>query len=120
MATIRLNANQLISTLQSAENRARIQIRMQAHESAKVFENYAKINKPWRNRTGHARQRLTGYVEEHGNKIRVCVAHGVDYGRSLEYEHERKYAILEPTVKANSAKALAGMKVLLKRVFGNV
>lgn len=119
MATIRLNADQLVNVLQDAENRARIAIRMRCNEGAKEFENYAKLNKPWRNRTGHARQRLTGYVEEHGDKIRVCIAHGVDYGRSLEYEHERRYAILEPTVKAKGPAVLRGFNSLLKTVFGN-
>lgn len=118
MATIRINADQLINVLNSAENRARVAIRMYASEGAKDFQNYAKQNRPWRDRTGHARQRLTGYTEEHGNKIRICIAHGVDYGRSLEYEHERKYAILEPTVKARGPAVMRSFSTLLKRIFG--
>lgn len=119
MATIRLNADNVIKVLQSAENRAMLSVRMYCNEGAKKFQNYAKQNRPWTDRTGHARQRLTGYTEEHGKKIRICIAHGVDYGRSLEYEHEKRYAILEPTVKANGASVLKGSNTLLKRVFGN-
>lgn len=119
MATIRINANDLLNALEDAETKARIAVRMYCEEGAKTFENYAKKNRPWRDRTGHARQRLKGYVEERGNRFRINIAHGVDYGKSLEYEHERRYAILEPTVNAKSAEVLRGFKTILKRVFGN-
>lgn len=119
MAVIRINADQLISTLQGAENRARLAVRMYCAEGAKKFENYAKQNRPWTDRTGHARQRLKGYTEEHGTKIRICIAHGVDYGKSLEYEHERRYAILEPTVKHEGPAVLRSFNTLINRVFNN-
>lgn len=119
MATIRVDAQQLANILQGAENRAWIAVRMYCNERAKAFENYAKKNRRWTDRTGHARQRLKGYIEEHGDKIRICIAHGVEYGRSLEYEHERRYAILEPTVKAEGPATIKGFNVILKRVFGN-
>lgn len=119
MATIRFDADDLLEILQSAENRAILQIRMHCAEGAKKFENYAKLNRPWTDRTGHARQRLKGYTEDHGNKIWICIAHGVDYGTSLEFEHERRYAILEPTVKHEGPAILRGFDIILKRIFKN-
>lgn len=117
MGSIRIDSNQLISVLQNSEARAHVAIRMYCEEGAKKFQNYAKHNRPWTDRTGHARQRLIGYVEEHGTKIKICIAHGVDYGPKLEYGHERRYSILEPTVKAEGPAVMRSFKTLLRRVF---
>lgn len=83
---------------------------------AKEFESYAKANRKWTDRTGHARQRLTGYVEKlEGNKgFRICIAHGVDYGLWLELAHEKKYAILEPTVRIKTNEVLLGLKQIFR------
>lgn len=118
MAKVRVDSSGLERALQGAERKAIAAIRVYCEEGAKRFQNYAKQNRPWTDRTGHARQRLTGYVEVHGNKIRICIAHGVEYGPKLECEHERRYSILEPTVKAEGPEVLKNFKKLLKAVFG--
>lgn len=87
---------------------------MLANECAKEGENYAKAYRPWTDRTGHARQRLTGHIEQSGKDIvKICVSHGVDYGESLEYEHEERYAILRPTINALKNKWLQKFETLL-------
>ena len=79
---------------------------------AKDFESYAKANRPWTDRTGNARQRLKGYVEAFLHGVRICIAHGVSYGIHLELSHEKKYAILEPTVRLKSNEAIKGIKAM--------
>ena len=91
-------------------------MKMYAETAAKNFENYAKENRPWTDRTGMARQRLTGYVEEIDKGYRINIAHGVNYGLWLEYAHEMKYAILEPTVRLKGPEVVSGMQNLLKKV----
>lgn len=66
---------------------------------AQRMESYAKQNRPWTDRTGSARQRLEGSWEKDGNDYIIRIAHGVSYGVWLEFAHERKYAILRPTVE---------------------
>lgn len=81
---------------------------------AKKFESYAKHNRPWKDRTGRARQGLTGYVQNTGKGFKICIAHTVDYGIWLEYARERKYSILEPTVRNNQDEVLLGLRALFK------
>ena len=114
MAGIRLDTSKLLANLQSAETKSQIAIKMFANEGAKKFQNYAKQHRPWTDRTGHARQRLTGWVETLSNKTRVYIGHGVDYGVYLELCHEKRCAILQKTVNAESKEVLEGYKELLK------
>lgn len=114
MAGIRLDTSKLLANLQSAETKSQIAIKMFANEGAKKFQNYAKQHRQWTDRTGHARQRLTGWVETLSNKTRVYIGHGVDYGVYLELCHEKRYAILQKTVNAESEEVLEGYKELLK------
>lgn len=114
MATIRIDSKQLLKRLENAETKSQIAIRMFAQEGAKKFEIYAKINRPWTDRTGHARQRLVGWVETFSDKVRIHIGHGVDYGVYLELCNEKRYAILQPTVNACSKEVIQGFSKLMR------
>lgn len=116
MAIIRVNSKQLLNRLENAETKSQVAIKMFSQEGAKKFENYAKNNRPWTDRTGHARQRLVGWVEMFSNKVRIHIGHGVDYGVYLELAHEKRYAILQPTVNALSKEVLEGFKELMRYI----
>lgn len=116
MAGIRIDIDKLLSNLDKSETKAEVAIRMYAQEGAKKFENYAKKNRPWTDRTGHARQRLTGWVEKLSSVVRVHIGHGVDYGVYLELCHEKKYAILQPTINAMSGEVLEGYRDLMRYI----
>ena len=83
-----------------------------ANNGAQKMEAYAKQHRPWTDRTSRARQGLTGYVETTASGFKIVIAHTVDYGLWLELAHEKKYAILEPTVRLKSTEALSGLKTL--------
>lgn len=114
MATIRVDSKQLLKRLENAETKSQVAIKMFAQEGAKKFENYAKINRPWTDRTGHARQRLVGWVETFSDKVRIHIGHGVDYGVYLELCNEKRYAILQPTVNACSKEVIQGFNKLTR------
>lgn len=114
MAGIRMDISKLLLNLESAETKSQVAIRMFAQEGAKKFENYAKMNRPWIDRTGHARQRLKGWAEIFKDKVRIYIGHGVDYGVYLELCHEKRYAILQPTLNALSKEVIDGYKVLMR------
>lgn len=82
---------------------------------SKELEAYAKSNRPWTDRTGEARENLKGDSEKISDeKVRCAISHGVDHGVFLEMCNERKYAILEPTIKAVSPKVLKGLDKIFK------
>lgn len=113
MAVFRFDASDLISGLERTETKAQIAIRMYAQEGAKKMEGYAKQHRPWTDRTGQARQRLVGWVEVLAQSVRIHIGHGVKYGIYLELGHEKRYAILFPTVQALSKEILEGYRRLL-------
>ena len=85
-----------------------------AETAAKDCEREAKQNRPWTDRTAHARQRMQGYAEQEPGKVRVCLQHGVDYGMYLEYGFEKRYAIIQPTLRKQGPKILSGVEGLIK------
>jgi hypothetical protein len=116
MATIRFDAQDLLNNLASMETKAEIAVKMYAQEGAKVFENYAKNNRRWQDQTGHARQRLVGWVERNKKNVRIYIGHGVDYGLYLELAHEKKYAILKETVEKKGQEVLKGFQNMINRM----
>lgn len=80
------------------------------------LQGKAQANRPWTDRTGQARQRLRGYVTKEGTAVRVNLAHGVNYGENLEYGHEKRYAIIEPTLRANERNVVDGWARMVKQL----
>jgi len=69
--------------------------------AAAKLQKEAQLHRPWTDRTAQARQRLRGTVAPlpQGNGVKITLSHGVDYGVYLEYGHERRFAIIDPTIK---------------------
>jgi len=85
-----------------------------ARVSAFAMEADAKLNAPWQDDTGAARAGLTGSVEPEApqpgmRRIRIVLAHSVEYGQFLEFSRGGRNAILWPTIERelpNLARAL--------------
>lgn len=110
---IRTDASSLMAGLESLMKPAAI--RIYAETQAKNLEGYAKEHRPWTDRTGDARKRLTGYVTDIPTGYRINLAHGVDYGVWLELAMEKRFAILEPTVRLKGPEVLRGLDRLLEK-----
>jgi hypothetical protein len=73
------------------------------HFSA-VIESEAKANAVWVDRTGAARQTLSGFKIELAKEIvAIYLAGGVDYQIFLELKNQGRYAIILPTLEQNYA-----------------
>lgn len=113
---LNIDTSELKEAFQRMNEEQEDAIMMYAQTGAQKFENYAKENRRWKDRTGRARKSLTGYVTKNKDTVRVNIAHGVSYGIYLEMAHEKKYAILDETVKQNSEEVLEGYKELLEEL----
>lgn len=82
---------------------------------SKQLEAEAKKNRKWIDRTGHARQRLQGGSELRPGKLIIYLQHGVDYGIYLEFAHEKKYAIVYPTLRREAPEAMNGLRGVLNK-----
>lgn len=69
---------------------------------APIIEAEAKANAEWTDRTGNARQGLTGFVDDVSQTmVIIYLAHRMDYGVYLELAHQARYAIIMPTLEAH-------------------
>lgn len=83
--------------------------------SATQLESYAKQNRPWTDRTGHARQRLNCRASrQSATQYRLTLAHGVSYGVNLEFKHNKRYAIIFPTLEAKGPEVMQAFQGFLE------
>lgn len=95
---IKFDLSGLQKGLQEMNDKVEQAIRAFAETGASKLEGYARENAKWQNRTGHARQRLRGYVSKVEKGYKIYLAHGVDYGVWLELANEKKYAIIPQSI----------------------
>ena len=115
--SFKFDSSLLESGLFDFESKAQAAIRMYAEQSALALQNNAKQNAKWTDRTGHARQRLTGDVLVVANGYKLRLAHGVDYGLWLELAHEKRFAIIPQTIEyVGTYEIMPGFEKLLKRL----
>lgn len=114
---LRLEINGVTNGLNDLQSKIEPAVQMLAEQGAQQMENFAKENRRWTDRTGHARQRLKGSTSKIENGYRVTIAHGVDYGIWLEFAHEKRFAILPETLEYVSVfEILPGFNKLLERL----
>lgn len=90
---------------------------MYANTKAVQLEASMKRNRPWTDRTGMAKATLrTVVTQPDQNKIRITLAHGVSYGIWLELAHEKKWAIVNPTLEKEAPNVVDGLQDLMSKI----
>lgn len=107
--------DKLISNTQLLEVKFDAALHAYANTASKKVEAYAKQNRPWTDRTDNARNGLNARAEKYGRNYRIALAHGVYYGIYLELARGKKYAIIDPTIKAMSPEVFKGLQGLLDK-----
>lgn len=109
----------LSKNLLNVENKLGAVVLMYAATQAQRLESHMKINRLWTDRTGLAKSTLKSFVSQPSkDKIRITLAHGVDYGIWLELAHEKNYAIIGPTIDHEGPSVIDGLKDLMSRIGG--
>lgn len=104
-----VNLRKLPSQMEEAANDV-------AKDVAPQMEAYAKQNKKWVDRTGHARQGLTGVNYRVPRLYVVCrIYHKVDYAYWLEVIQNGKFAILEETRNKFAGEFFDSIEEAMKR-----
>lgn len=90
---------------------------MYAATKSTECESYMKLNRPWTDRSNQAKATLNAKVSQpNDHTIRITLAHGVDYGIYLELAHEKRYAIIGPTINIKSVEIMQDMKNLMSKI----
>lgn len=115
-ADMNVNTDEIEDGFGEFESKLAAALAIYSETAAKKLESEAKINRPWTDRTSRARQGLTGSYEVDSNEITIVLAHTVDYGLWLELAHEKRYAIIDPTITVNKDEIVQGLQGFLNRI----
>ena len=102
------------TNFKAVEKKMRAAIGVYADTAAKTMEGYAKENAKWTDRTGNARNSIQGNFGWKGNQAVITLSGNMDYSVYLELAHEKKYAILKPTIDRNAPEILKGYQRLVE------
>jgi hypothetical protein len=100
--------------LKSAAMKHKAALSIYADTAAKKMEAEAKTKAPWEDRTGNARNSIRGEGGWDGYLLKVVLSGGMSYNVWLELAHEKKYAILRPTIDRNTPSIIRGYQRLVK------
>jgi hypothetical protein len=118
-SSIKFDLSALVSGVEGLQSKADAAIQMYAETGALKMQNYARSNARWQNRTGQARQRLTGTSMKYANGYKIQLAHGVDYGKWLELANEKRYSIIPETIQnVGKNEIMPGFSSLLSKLGG--
>lgn len=103
-----------LKNLRAAEKKLLSALEIVSKSASKQMEAYAKKNAKWTDRTGNARQSLSGDSYWADPKtLETVISHHVDYGVWLELAHGRKYAILEEALQSAVPELIQSYKTLV-------
>lgn len=95
------------------ENKVRAAIGLFADTAAKKMEAEAKQNAAWIDRTSNARNSIRGEFGWKGKRAVITLSGNTNYFPYLELAHEKKYAILVPTIQRNAPEILKAYRKLV-------
>ena len=101
---LRIDAKDFLAKMSAIKQRSMFAAEKVGQNAAARMEGEAKRNAGWTDRTGLARQTITGYSGWQGKKLRMGVSGNMEYSAYLELGHEGRFAILWATVRANVQK----------------
>lgn len=111
--SFQIDFSQLTSGLSRFENRSEAALSLYVDTAALKLQDYMRDNAPWTDRTGQARQRLTATAQRVDRGYRIALTQGVSYGVFLELAHEKRFAILQPTILSEGPEVMKGFEGLL-------
>lgn len=100
--------DQITPNLEKIINKVPFAIQMYLNTRASTIKSEMKVDRPWTDRTNMAKARLDAKSSMVGDNIgRITLSHGVWYGIYLELAHEKKYAVIKPTIDKNEPKIIS-------------
>lgn len=113
----KLDTGILDRNLGNMTNKFNAMVLMYSVESAKKLQDYMQQKRPWTDRTGEAKRRLRAVVSQpDDHTVRITLAHGVEYGIWLELAHEKRFAIIQPTINTQGPRVLEGFNGMINKI----
>ncbi len=83
---------------------------------APEIENWMKVNAPWTDQTGAARNGLAARYYSDSESTGIILFHQVPYGLWLEVRYSGKYAIIDPALQEWGPRVMAGLTGTLEEI----
>jgi hypothetical protein len=106
----------LLANLQTADKKMAKELDVIMQYNAPQVEASMKINAPWNDQTGNARQGLGARPFVEGSNHGIVLFHSVAYGIWLEVRFNQRYAIILPTIESYGPQVMEQCKGLLGKV----
>ena len=107
---LKIDAKDFLTNMSAIKQRSMFAAEKVGQTAAARMEGEAKRNAGWTDRTGLARQTITGYSGWQGKRGRMGVSGNMEYSVYLELGHEGKFAVLWATVQANEQKIMDDLR----------
>lgn len=111
-----IDGRKMKKRIEEGPERARQAAWITAQSMAPEVENYMKINAPWTDRTGNARNGLAARAYREGSNIGIDLFGQVEYQVWLETRFEGQFAIIQPTIDAMSPVVMKRYERLMDRM----
>jgi len=105
----------LTPALRQFDERAKAGIALGMKWGESRVEQHARSNAKWTDRTGNARNGLTGRYVENGDEHKLVLFHRMPYGIWLETRFSGKFAIIMPTLRAIRGELLRVVAASVQR-----
>lgn len=106
---LEMNTQQLHQQLREMQQKSLYAMEIQARTSAKTLEADARIHAPWTDRSGAARNTMTGRAQRNGAVFTITLSGNVRHLVYLELAHGRKWAAIWPAMQRNAERILKNM-----------
>lgn len=111
---IRLDATGLFNGLSEMEFKVQQGTRLYAETAATKMINDAKVKAPWDDKTGNSRGTMDYEVISKGKSMEIRLRGNTPHFKYLELCHEKRNAILWPTIQKWSGQVLSGWVKVIK------
>ena len=108
-----VNVSDVLNNLSGIQSRIQAAAKVYGDTAAAQLEAEAKSNAPWNDITGNSRQTIQGDCQMLGNVARISISGFTPQFKFLELAHEKKWAILNPTIMKNASKIAEGFKKII-------
>lgn len=110
--SVRFDVADTVRTLTERQERTLYACLSYGKAASNKMIRYARLHRPWQDRTHLAKNSLNGGAKQlNSSRIRIELAHGVNYGVYLEkvrFRHKGSLAIIEPTVQKLGPEIIEG------------
>ncbi len=113
MSGLKFDISGITKGLAEFDAKAKAVSKIYAETAGEKMVGYAKPNAPWTDRTGNSRQTIDKNIVTGANTTQIQLRGNTPHFKYLELAHEKKHAILWPTIQRHSAEILKGWAKLI-------